>query len=383
MIHILHLIHKYRGDYPLLNQQVNLDPARFRTVVCYLSGEDDGRNSLPAAGIKTLYLGFDPNRLRLHNLTLLWRLKKLMEEEDIHVINCQQHRSTPVGILASRISRKRPSVVATLHGLGTAKSLRRRFLNWFLYRWIYRIVGISRGVSNDIIQSNWGLSPDQVVTVQNGLVYGRFLTDLSQEEARRLLLPSLPEGFWFGTVGRLSPVKNHLTLLRSFQRVARELPNSHLLIVGDGELRDELVAQCDSFGISKQVCFLGLRQDIPDLLKTLDVFLLPSLREGLPLALLEAMASALPIVASNVGGIPEVVGDAEFALLVQPDDIQGLAEAMLSMARLSTEELRQLGEKARHHVLEHFSSERMIASYEQLYQDAYADWLRRNPGSLR
>ena len=383
MINILHLIHKYRGDYPLLNQQVNLDPARFRTVVCYLSGEDDGCNSLSVTGIKTLYLGFKPQSLRLHNLSLLWRLKQLMDENDIHVVNCQQHRTTPLGVIAAGMAGNKPVVVSTLHGLGTANSIRRKLLNWFLYRSLHRIIAISRGVSEDIRRSNWGVSADKVVTVQNGLNYDRFLEPLARGEARRLLLPEVPDGFWFGTVGRLSPVKNHTTMLHAFQRVTHELPNSFLLVVGDGELRDELEAQCESLGIARRVSFLGWRRDIPTALKALDAFILPSLREGLPLALLEAMACGLPVVASAVGGIPEVVEDEDFAHLVDPDDIRGMADAMLRMARLSNRELHMRGEVARRRALTTFSAERMIAGYEQVYQEAYEDWLRRNPGTTR
>jgi len=383
MINILHLIHKYRGDYPLLNQQVNLDPARFRTVVCYLSGEDDGRNSLPAAGIKTLYLGFKPQRLRLHNLSLLRRLKQLMDENDIQVVNCQQHRTTPLGVIAAGMAGNKPAVVSTLHGLGTATSIRRKLLNWFLYRSLHRIIAISRGVSEDIRRSNWGLSADKVATVQNGLNYDRFLEPLARGEARRQLFPEVPDGFWFGTVGRLSPVKNHATMFDAFQRVTHELPNSFLLVVGDGELRQELETQCEFLGIARQVFFLGWRRDIPKVLKSLDVFLLPSLREGLPLALLEAMACGLPVVASAVGGIPEVVEDEDFAQLVAPDDSHGMAEAMLRTARLSSRELHMRGEAARRRALTTFSAERMIAGYEQVYQDAYADWRRRNPGAAR
>jgi len=383
MINILHLIHKYRGDYPLLNQQVNLDPSRFRTVVCYLSGEDDGRNNLSAAGIKTLYLGFKPKSLRLHNLPLLFQIRAVIENENIQIINCQQHRTTPLGVVASVISRNKPAVISTLHGLGTAKTFRRKLLNWFLYRRMNRIIGISQGVSADILASNWQLSSEKLAIVQNGLNYERFLVPMTQMEARRKLGTEIPKGFWFGTVGRLSAVKNHSAMIRAFQLVANEAPNCFLLIAGDGELRDELEALSASLGISRQVHFLGLRRDIPTVMKSLDVFLLPSLREGLPLALLEAMASGLPVIASGVGGIPEVVDGEEFALLTDPHDEHNMAESMLEMANLSSHELQILGEAARRRALSTFSAERMIAGYERIYVEAYEDWLRRHPGTSK
>jgi len=383
MIHILHLIHKYRGDYPLLNQQVNLDPARFRTVVCYLSGEDDGRNSLSAAGIKTLYLGFDPNRLRLHNLTLLWRLKKLMEEEGIHVVNCQQHRSTPVGVLATLLARNKPSVVSTLHGMGFSRTFTRKLLNWFLYKRTFRVIGISHGVSRDILDNNWGLAGNKVATVQNGLIYESFLHREDKALCRSSVFPQQANAFWFGTVGRLSEVKNHRTLIAAFAKLSRDMPEALLVIVGTGENEAELRQQVAAAGLNERVVLLGYRSDIPRILNCLDVFLLPSLREGFGLAMLEAMASRLPIIASRVGGIPEIFGEEDFGVMIDPSSPDELSAAMKTLASLPKARLAAMGDLARKRALEHFSAERMIAGYEQVYQDAYADWLRRNPGSLR
>ncbi|WP_306533207.1 glycosyltransferase [Geobacter sp.] len=378
MIKILHLIHKYRGDYPLLNQQVNLDRERFRTVVCYLSGKDDGKNGLDALGIKTIYLGFEPQTLRFYNVALLRQLKNLMEREDIHVVNCQQHRSTPVGVLAALLAANRPSTVSTLHGLGISRTFRRKLLNWLLYKNVFRIIGISHGVSRDVLNSNWQLPQDKVVTVQNGLVYDRFLTTGTQEDARRKILPDCASGFWFGTAGRLSAVKNHETLLLAFKKVVEFIPKSVLIIAGDGELRESLVALTAKLNLGGHVHFLGFRRDIPDILKSLDVFVLPSLREGLPLVLLEAMASGLPVVASAVGGIPEVIGDGDFGLLVDPHSPDHLAEAMIRMAQLPADQLRDLGIKARQRALNDFSAERMIQDYERVYTEAFKDWKQRN-----
>lgn len=383
MINILHLIHKYRGDYPLLNQQVNLDPTRFRTVVCYLSGEDDGRNSLSASGIKTLYLGFKAKSLRLHNLPLLFRIKTIIDQEDIQVVNCQQHRSTPPSVLAAMLAKNKPAVVSTLHGLGFSRTLTRKVVNWFLYKRIFRVIGISHGVSRDIIDNNWWLAENKVVTVQNGLVYEPFLHEQDKTFCRTLVLPDRVNAFWFGTVGRLSKVKNHRTLIAAFEKMGRDFPEALLVIVGSGEEEPALRQQVAAAGLNERVVFLGYRNDIPLILNCLDVFLLPSLREGFGLAMLEAMASRLPVIASRVGGIPEIFDEEDFGIMIDPRNPDELREAMKTLASLPRARLETMGDRARKRALEHFSAERMIAGYEQVYLEAYADWLRRNRGTTR
>jgi glycosyltransferase involved in cell wall biosynthesis len=379
MINILHLIHKYRGDYPLLNQQVNLDRSQFRTVVCYLSGEDDGRNGLDGAGVETVYLGFKPQHLRFHNLSLLRRLKTLIDAQDIHVVNCQQHRATPIGVLASLMATNKPSVVSTLHGLGFARTLRRKLFNWLLYKKVFRLIGISHGVSQDILRNNWGLTENKVVTVQNGLVFEPFLQDEPREVCRAKVLPERSRDFWFGTVGRLSAVKNHHNLIKAFADVRREIPEAILVIAGSGDLEPELRRQAAAAGLEERVVFLGHRTDIPRLLHCLDVFLLPSLREGFGLALLEAMASRLPVIASRVGGIPEIFGEENFGIMIDPNSPEQLAKAMKTMAALPAAQLEAWGERARRRALEHFTADRMIADYQRVYLDAYRDRQSRHP----
>ncbi|BCR05197.1 glycosyl transferase family 1 [Desulfuromonas versatilis] len=380
MINILHIIHRYRGDYPLLNLQVRLDPRRFRTVICFMSGENDGKNQLDALGYKTYYLGLKGKNLRFSNVPLLLKLKRIIESENVQVVNCQQHRSTPIGVLAAMLARPKPAVLATLHGLGTAKTWRRRAFNWLLYRRLHRIIGISKGVSADVVASNWGLSEERTVTIQNGLEYDRFPAALEKNAARSRFAPGQADGFWFGTMGRLSEVKNHRNLILGFAHMAERFPAANLLIAGEGELRPELEGLIAAKGLTERVHLLGFRRDIPEFLKALDAFLLPSLREGLPLALLEAMASGLPVIASRVGGIPEVFGDAQIGLLVSPESPEEIGEALAEVAGSSAQRLQSWGQAARRRAVEDFSAARMIAAYEQVYTDAALSLRRQGPG---
>ena len=370
MINVLLIVKRYRGDYALVNEMARLDEQRFRCVVCYLSGERDGKNSLDAR-IKTYYLGLKNNEISLWNSRARRVLADIFNNERIDVVNCHLQRTIGLTVAAARMARRPPRLLATLHGLGSADSWKRRFGNWFLYRRLDRVIGVSEGVRQDILRNNWGLKPDKVVTIHNGIDPTPFLADIPREVARQELRPTGGDGCWFGSLGRLSEVKNHRTLLRAFARVVAVKPEVRLFLAGRGELEEELRTLANSLGLTKQVVFLGFRRDVPLVLRALDVFVLPSLREGLPLSLMEGMCSGLPAVASRVGGIPELFGDAEFGALVDPKDEACLAETMLSLASLSCEDRSRLGNNARGKVLSCFTAEEMTRKYATLYEDVY------------
>lgn len=370
MINVLLIVKRYSGDYALVNEMARLDERRFRCVVCYLSGERDGKNSLDDR-IKTYYLGLKNNEISPWNSRARKLLADIFNNERIDVVNCHLQRTIGLTAFAARRARRPPRLLATLHGLGSADSWKRRFGNWFLYRRLDKVIAVSEGVRQDILRNNWGLNPDKVVTIHNGIDPTPFLADLPRSVARQELLPAGGDGCWFGTLGRLSEVKNQRTLLRAFARVVAVKPEVRLFLAGRGELEEELRSLANSLGLAEQVVFLGFRRDVPLVLRALDVFVLPSLREGLPLSLMEAMCSGLPAVASRVGGIPELFGDADMGKLVDPHDEKSLADAMIFMARQSSEERRRLGENARSRVLASFTAKEMTDQYEAVYAEAF------------
>jgi glycosyltransferase involved in cell wall biosynthesis len=148
-------------------------------------------------------------------------------------------------------------------------------------------------------------------------------------------LPAPRAGFVITCLARLAPQKGHAHLLEAVARVAREVPGARLLLAGEGPLRGELQAQAGRLGLNGRASFLGLvpRAALPDLLAQTDVVVLPSFWEGSPVALIEAMSAGKPIVASNVGGNPELVANGENGLIVPPGDPEALAQALLRLAR--------------------------------------------------
>jgi glycosyltransferase involved in cell wall biosynthesis len=173
-----------------------------------------------------------------------------------------------------------------------------------------------------------------------------------------------------GTVGRLEPVKDQVTLLYAFKIILQQFPNSKLVITGDGSLASVLKNTAASLRISNSVLFLGLRDDILELLGTMDIFVLPSISEGTSCTLLEAMSCGLPVVATNVGGNPELVLDNETGVLVPKQDSKKLSHAIITL--LTNSDLRtKMSLSGRERIVQGFSLYKMIDNLKNLYNSLH------------
>jgi glycosyltransferase involved in cell wall biosynthesis len=170
----------------------------------------------------------------------------------------------------------------------------------------------------------------------------------------------------FGIAARLTEAKDHFTLLRAFAAVAAEIPGAELSIAGDGPLRDRLESFARELNLANRVTFLGALPDTPQFMSQLDIFVLSSLSEGLPLVILEAMAAGLPVVSTRAGGVEEAAVDGKNAYLVAPGDSDALARAMIRMARSS--DLAGMGAMGRQIVKDDFRIERTWQEYYKLFR---------------
>jgi len=211
--------------------------------------------------------------------------------------------------------------------------------------------------------------PHKIVYIPNGIDTSRFQPNPMVRQAVREQLGCAPDAFVWLTVGRLEPVKNHLELLCAFREVTAVHPHARLLIAGQGPLQAATEQRITELGLAERVRLLGVRRDIPDLLNAADAFVLPSLWEGMPLTLLEASATALPIVATDVGGNAEVVLEGETGYLVPVKDTEALAQAMLRVMNLSEADRSAIGQAGRAHVVQNFDLERVVDRWEALYRE--------------
>jgi glycosyltransferase involved in cell wall biosynthesis len=246
--------------------------------------------------------------------------------------------------------------------------LRRLTYRW-LYRWLSSKVDGFIAVSDEVCRSvvrHIDSVQDKVITIPNGVDMRRYHT----AGIRHAILQELGLGtevLLMVTVGRLTEQKGHRYLIDSATRVVPRLPNAHFLFVGDGELRDSLRAQTETLGVSEHIHFLGIRDAVPDILAAADIFILPSLWEGLSIALLEAMASAKPIVATAVSGTTQVMIPGETGVVVPPGDSRALAEAILQVSS-NPEQAQVMGQAARQHVAAHFSAQKQADEHLALYR---------------
>lgn len=377
---VLHIMKRYQGNYPLLNAMVSTDRQKFRTVVCYLSGAPDGNNQIDTLVARTLYLQLDQKAVSWTRPTTLRAVARIIDGEGVDLLICQFRRTVPIGAFAAILSRRSPKVIGILHGIVGGKfSPSLRLLNWFVFKRLSRLVSVSAFDTGEILRMNWGLAPEKVVAIQNGLDLHRFLQPIAVNRAD-LFGASFAGKFLFGTIGRLAGKKNHARLLEAFAATCRGRDDLGLVIVGTGLEEAALKALAARLDIADKVLFAGRRSDIPALLQGLDVFVFPSLREGLPLALIEAMATALPVVASHDGGTGETLGDADCGWRVDPTDIGAITMALRSAAAAAPGERARLGANGRRRALAQFSAERMIADYESLYDTVLGSSRPRPPG---
>ena len=312
---------------------------------------------------------------RRGSASLLIALTRWLRHHPVDIVHTHRCKDTVLGAVAARLAGV-PGVIRTIHGeaeplRGWAR-LRYRIYDgldaWTLRLSADRIVAVSRRLAGRLEGSGFG--PETVLPIHNGVDLSRVHASRSRDEVRGAL-GIAPDALLFGTVGRLSPVKGQALFVRAAGRIRHRHPGARFLIAGDGPLRGELEAAARALGLGDAFLFLGARRDVYDLVAALDVFVLPSLHEGIPMALLEAMALGTPVVATAVGGVPELLTHRETGLLVDAGDHEGLADACVELAR-DPRQRRRLAARARRAVEAGFSHEHNGQALVQAYREVAA-----------
>ena len=276
-------------------------------------------------------------------------------------------------ISAARMARV-PCVIHGEHGWEAADPQGRNRKRIIVRKCLSPLVDRFIAVSDDLkrwLTQTVGISAQKITCIHNGVDIRRFAS--GERDRARQLLGLDPSVFTIGTVGRLDPVKDHETLLKSFAAIvgSERAAAACLLIVGDGPMRKQIEALTVRLGISDQVKLLGERRDVPMVLKAFDTFALTSVAEGISNTILEAMASGLPVVATRVGGNPELIEHGVTGQMIPARNVEALTEAL--QRYLQDPELRRShGVNAQKRAMQNFSLERMATQYAELYSDLVA-----------
>lgn len=364
----LHYGGKENGVVNLVNR---LDPAVFENYIfTYVRGGALARR-------------VDPTRCRVVELgdklggdyRLYFKLAREFRRYRIHIAHTHSWATVMEGIIGARLAR----VPIILHGEhGTMKTETKLHIQ--IQRALWHSTDQMLAVSNVLrenLQRQFNFPKEKIRVVANGVDLSRFaLMRQGDEYKTRLGLPA--NALVFGAIGRVVPVKAYPTLLQAAKLLFNEIPTAHLVMVGDGPQLEALVQLAEEYQIASRVHFLGARKDVPEILQAFDVFVLSSESEGMSNTILEAMASARPVVATAVGGNPELVVDGETGLLVPPHDPPAMAAAIMKLLR-DTELCRQMGWLGRQRVEEKFSLEVMVQNYANVYLEAFRRRFKLSP----
>jgi glycosyltransferase involved in cell wall biosynthesis len=285
----------------------------------------------------------------------------------IEVLHAHQYTPFFYSSLAARLCRPRPRVIFTEHGrhYPDVVSAKRRSANrWVFDRLADRVNAVCEFSAKSLAEKD-GFRADRIEVIPNGIDLPKYAAAGDPVQLRgRLGLDRARK--YIACIARFHPVKDHRTLLKAFAEVARSRPDTDLLLVGDGPLRGDLEALTSELGLVGRVRFLGVRDDVADILQVVDVFTLTSVSEAASITLLEAMAAARPVVVTAVGGNPEIVRDGVDGLLAPRGDAPAIASAFL---RILGDDgfARKLGAAGADRVREHYQLDTTLARYDALY----------------
>ncbi|MBI3989054.1 MAG: glycosyltransferase family 4 protein [candidate division NC10 bacterium] len=312
------------------------------------------------------------------DLVALFKIYRLIRRGRFDLVHTHTSKAGILGRVAARLAGV-PRIVHTPHGhiftgyAGWALTILFILLERWAATFTDRIIGLTDREIRDHLDRKIG-RPEQFVRIPSGIDVERFerahvgagfKPALASAMKASLGLP--PSARLIGSVGRLEPIKGHRYLLEAFRDLAPRFPDLYWALVGEGELLPKFRSYAQSEGLADRVLFLGWRDDLPALFQTFDLFVHPSLNEGMGRALVEAMAAGLPIVATRVCGIPEVLGEGEAGLLVEAESAPALAQGIEKLL-LDPAQRTRLGKAAQKRA-RRYSVEVMLQKIEALYQE--------------
>jgi len=340
-----------------------LDRTRFEMDVYCINEGGDMQPELERLGYRVVWLegAWDyRRRLMPYSVRQIVKLGGMLRASQYDVVHTHIFPADVIGRIAARLAGV-PVMVKSLHNMGQWKTTRHIVTDRFLGRWTGAVICCS-AFQLDVASAQERMRPGVGVVINNGVALHRFDVPRSAALARELGLD--PQRLVVGTVGRMVEAKGHRYFVEATPQVLARRPDAQFLFVGDGQLRKTLWDQLPT-AARPNVCFAGARADIPELMALMDVFVFPSISEAFGIALIEAMASRLPVVASDIRPLRDIVVPGETGLLVPAHSSGPLADAIISL--LENPERERFGACGRRRVESHYTDEQMVRATEDIY----------------
>ncbi len=349
---------------------------RSRYEITLISGKEDDPSQDRSAQMREMGVEHIPIRELSRNISLIrdWKamlkIRRILKNRNFNIVHTHTSKAGFLGRIAARAV-KTPLIIHTPHGhvlfgyFGKIKTLVFKILEKWINQITDNIIALTEREKEDYVFSKLA-NKDKITVIHSGIELKKY-KNLSIEEKQSLkkTLNIPEETLIVGTAGRLVPVKGPEILMRAAEKVLMKHPDVYFLFAGDGDQRRALGLLANGLGIKKNIVFLGWRADLVEILSLYDIFVLPSLNEGMGRVLVEAMALGKPIVASDIGGIPDLIFHGKNGFLVPPQKSSELAQYIQFL--LEDENLRtSMGQKGKI-LSRNFSIEKMVQNIESLY----------------
>jgi sugar transferase (PEP-CTERM/EpsH1 system associated) len=368
ILHVVDNLGKGGLENGLVNLIARLDPNRFQHVVCAIRRLGPNAERLEAAGAQVICLGTQAS-----SQFQMWTLARTIREVNPDLVHSRNWAAIE-SVLAGRWNRSR-GLIHSEHGLEADTIIkepwRRNCFRRLAFELADRVLSVSHQL-RDLHARRTGFPSRRITVIHNGVDSERYRPNPQVRARVREELGISENEFCIGCVGNLTPVKDYPTALNAVDAFDNQCTGWRLLVIGEGAERPKLEEMVQAHPQWKnRVSFLGLSHRVPELLAAMDVYLLSSVIEGISNSLLEAMASGLPVIATAVGGNPEVVVDGDSGLLFPSGDFERLAGQLLLLQKRTDFRLG-LAQQARRRVRQEFSMDAMVGKYQEVYESLTA-----------
>jgi glycosyltransferase involved in cell wall biosynthesis len=364
-IKVLQLQNYYNVNASDLAEQIiqALPSDRYEVTTAFLRGRP-GPGEPVSKAERSIYFGYSKSAVSGLRLRALWALYRHCRSEGYDAVITHRFKPVNMLMLLNRWLGIR-ACVGVAHGFGEYDRSFRCWVARQLMTPAWRLVGVSRAVRDYLINAGAGFTPANTRQINNAIDISRAESLQHPREMAREMLGLPADAFVFGAIGRLVPVKGHIHLLRAFAEIKAEYPNALLAIIGEGRARPELEAAVAELGLQDRALLLGAKDDALQYVRAFDAFVMPSLSEGLPLALLEGMSGHLPVIGSDIPSLKPILEDCGGRIAPAGQHVE-LAGHLRDVLALSAQERAAEGERAYRYLCRAHSIEDFRRQYRDL-----------------